>query len=140
MKNLPYRKNVVGVIILKDKFLLVKKPDNNFWWFVQGGINDNESADEALTREIKEELNLIDFKIARKLKATFQYDWPEDYQKLKGFKGQEQTFFLIKLDSKPEITLDKKELEDYQFVMPKDLFDLMKYPRGFLEGLFNEIN
>lgn len=48
-----------GAIILKDKKLLITKPKNkDFWIFVGGKPNDNESLEEALKREIFEELSV----------------------------------------------------------------------------------
>ncbi|MBI2659918.1 NUDIX domain-containing protein [Candidatus Woesearchaeota archaeon] len=49
---------VAGLIFNKDKVLLVKHKKLGLWLPVGGHIDKNETPDEALLREIKEETNL----------------------------------------------------------------------------------
>lgn len=96
--NLPYRK-CVSVILFKDKshFLLVKKNrKNHAWQLPQGGAEEGESSEEALKREIKEELG-IDLENIYKLSCTYSYPWPKEHQEKRGFTGQEVCFFAAKL-------------------------------------------
>ncbi len=58
----------VGAIIIKDsKILLIHRFKNGqeYWVLPGGGVEDNETLDEALVREVKEEtsLNLISFEL-----------------------------------------------------------------------------
>lgn len=53
---------VGGIIKLANSYILVKNkkpPFNKGWIFPSGGIEDNETAKQALKREIKEETNLL---------------------------------------------------------------------------------
>ena len=55
--------NVVAAIIKeKDKYLIVQRNKNKHlglkWEFPGGKVHDNETFEEALSREIKEELNI----------------------------------------------------------------------------------
>lgn len=51
---------VVGVIIKDDKILLMRRIKNGreYYVFPGGGVKENESMEEAIIREIKEELSL----------------------------------------------------------------------------------
>ena len=62
--------NVVAAIIKKNnQYLIVQRNKNKHlglkWEFPGGKVNDNESFEEALSREIKEELN-VEINIQRK--------------------------------------------------------------------------
>jgi len=118
-----YRKNVCAIIINEHKeLLLVKKDKDSEWCFVQGGLENNESYEEALKRELKEEINLVEYEILAIGKYKNEYDWPDDLQINKGFKGQSQTFFLIRLKNKYEINLNKEELYEFKWVNLKEVY------------------
>lgn len=75
----------VAAIIIKDnKVLLMRrvKEGQEYFVFPGGGINEGESAEDAVIREIKEELSL-DIKID---KLLFQIE----------NRGQQESYFLIK--------------------------------------------
>ncbi|MEJ2267934.1 MAG: NUDIX hydrolase [Nanoarchaeota archaeon] len=85
MKKLNYRKNVVSVLFDGKRILLVRKPNLNFWQFIQGGVETNESEEETVKREIIEETGIKVFKIIKRLNLFFKYDWNPELQKQKGF-------------------------------------------------------
>lgn len=139
MINLPYRKNVAGILFDGKKILLVTKKDLGFWQFIQGGIDSNEGEDETLRREILEETGIKEFNIIKKLKGNHQWDWNPELQKSKGFKGQQQSFFLVKVKPSPRIQLQKNELEDFKWVSPLELKKETKYPPEIINEIFREI-
>jgi len=49
---------VRAVILDKDKILLCKKKGNNYYFLPGGHVEFGETAQQALTRELKEELNI----------------------------------------------------------------------------------
>jgi 8-oxo-dGTP pyrophosphatase MutT (NUDIX family) len=53
-----YRVSVKAIIENDDKFLLVKEEDDPFWSFPGGGVDYGESTEEALVRELSEELGV----------------------------------------------------------------------------------
>ncbi|MFH0975485.1 MAG: NUDIX hydrolase [Spirochaetota bacterium] len=61
MDNLNIRIRVAAVIIENSEILLIahRKEDSVYWMLPGGGVNPGESLEEALIREIKEELNII---------------------------------------------------------------------------------
>lgn len=97
-----YRKNVVGVFQNKEgKYLIGKRKDlENVWQFPQGGLDENESTEQAIRREMLEELGIRYFDIVKFTEKTVKYDFPEGHfliGKKGNFKGQEQTWFLLHL-------------------------------------------
>ena len=52
-------KTAALVCVKENKILLVRVRDNTIWYFPGGKIDAGESADEAVLREVKEELNII---------------------------------------------------------------------------------
>lgn len=75
---------VVAAIIKKDNLIFAAKRGygefKNMWEFPGGKIKDNETKEDALIREIKEELN-ADI-IIKKYLTTIEYQYPEFYLKM----------------------------------------------------------
>lgn len=72
------------------------------WQFPQGGINDDESAQDALYRELYEEVGLQpkDVKILTRTKGWLRYRLPRKLRRhnsTPGFVGQKQKWFLLEL-------------------------------------------
>jgi len=94
--SLGYRDKSLGIVIDKNKnFLLVQLHSygKNDWNFPGGGIEDGETPEEALLRELSEELGSNKFKIVAKSKKQIEYDWPDfiivkDIKKRNGTKSK----------------------------------------------------
>lgn len=121
-------KNGAKVLILSpDKILLFHRdnittiPCPDQWQLVGGGIEEGETPEQALVREVKEEVcfDLINFKFIAKIKGQFgEYVWfyvtfvgkkEENRFKLGLDEGQEIGWFMIdealKLKMTPRITM-----------------------------------
>ena len=73
-------KVVAAIIYDNEKFLITKRKHelfNGLWEFPGGKVEINESNEQALIREIKEELN-IDIKVNNYF-MTVEYQYPEFY-------------------------------------------------------------
>ncbi len=75
---------------------------HNAWQFPQGGINDGESPDEALYRELYEEVGLVpaDVRILGRTKGWLRYRLPRRLRRHNsspGFVGQKQKWFLLEM-------------------------------------------
>lgn len=94
------------------------------WQFPQGGINDGESAESALYRELHEEVGLTrkDVKLLAATRGWLRYRLPPRYVRKQQpvCIGQKQRWFLLELTA-PESRLNlalhgKPEFDHYQWV------------------------
>ena len=95
------------------------------WQFPQGGIDKQESVEQALFRELKEELGLVqqDVKVLAQTKDWLSYTIPEKYQRRSSphrCRGQRQKWFLLQLIAdESKIRLDDcdfPEFDDWRWV------------------------
>ena len=100
-----YRANV-GIVVCNNekKVLWAKRTDEDAWQFPQGGIHAGESPEEAMFRELKEEvgLNPSHVKLIARTKDWLRYDVPKNWIRRDWrdrYKGQKQIWFLLRLVS-----------------------------------------
>ncbi len=132
-----YRPNVAAVVLSpnfdQDKlfFLAKRKGVRRGWQFPQGGIDDNETPQEALLRELKEEIGTNAVEIIAEYPYWIKYDFPKNCSdKLYPFKGQNQKYFLVKLKPEANINLTlhtSPEFEEYIYVTEEELFKKARY-------------
>lgn len=91
-----YRPNVAAILQNADGLLLIGQRSDfpESWQFPQGGIDDGETEEDAVRREILEEVALAPetYEIAGR-RGPYRYDYPQGRDK-RGFRGQEQAYFL----------------------------------------------
>jgi putative (di)nucleoside polyphosphate hydrolase len=120
-----YRPNVASVIINKDnKILWAKRVNEDNWQFPQGGIQKGETPEQAMYREVYEEVGLSknNFEILGRSSDWLRYDVPEKFVKTywQGrYKGQKQIWFLLKFigaDDLINLNLhDSPEFDDWKW-------------------------
>ena len=115
---------VVAAIIQNDakEYLITQRMPGarygGFWEFPGGTLEVGETPEEALTRELKEELN-----ISVKLKGLFWHETLEGDTKIIDIQ-------FINCDLKPTIqTIEKIEVADYHLVSAGDL-NQYKFPEA----------
>jgi len=127
-----YRPNVAMIIVSnnypekKEIFIAQRNDLLDIWQFPQGGIDKGEEVEEALFRELEEEIGTSKAKIVAEYPEWISYDFPEKIaKKMKPYKGQTQRYFLMKLKKSAVINLDTKHPEfiDHKFVSVDDLLD-----------------
>jgi putative (di)nucleoside polyphosphate hydrolase len=97
-----YRPNV-GIIVANDQgqVLWARRVGQDAWQFPQGGINDRETPEEALYRELEEEIGLApaNVEIVGSTRGWLRYKLPRRLlrQNTSSFIGQKQKWFLLKM-------------------------------------------
>ncbi len=98
-----YRPNV-GIVLLnqKNQVFWGKRIRTHSWQFPQGGIDRGESPEQAMFRELYEELGLKPefVRVVGRTRDWLRYDVPERYirRDARGFyKGQKQIWYLLQL-------------------------------------------
>ena len=95
-----YRPNV-GIIVAngQGQVLLARRTGRDFWQFPQGGIKSNESPEQALYRELDEEIGLAaeDVQLIGCTRGWLRYKVPPNKRDDSGFVGQKQKWFLLKM-------------------------------------------
>lgn len=140
------RINVLGVLKNKNGEYLIQKNArlNNHWQFPQGGVDEGETPEEAVVREVSEEVGIDPkyLKIEKKLNASHEYVWQKHFQLIRGYKGQRQTAYLLNfLGNENNIDYqDSDEVEDIKWVKKEDLLKKV-HPirRSFIKQFINQI-
>ena len=98
-----YRPNV-GIILCNSKndVFWGKRIKEHSWQFPQGGINFGETPEQAMYRELMEEVGLAPnhVKILGRTREWLRYDVPHNWVKREwrgSYKGQKQIWFLMRL-------------------------------------------
>ena len=95
-----YRPNVAAVLRRSDgRVLIAQRSDYpESWQFPQGGRDAGESAEDALRREVREEVGILPehYRVLRRC-GPYRYDFPAGPDR-RGFAGQEQLYFLCQLN------------------------------------------
>jgi len=140
-----YRPNVAIVVlsadypVSKDVFIAERSDLNNIWQFPQGGIDEGETAEEALFRELEEEIGTRDVKIVAEFPEWVSYDFPSHVaKKMKPYAGQRQRYYLVQLLPEAKVSIDTEipEFSDFKFV---DFEELPKYIAHFKRPVYEKV-
>lgn len=126
------------VVVNKDKLVFVGKrtmpKSDKFWQMPQGGIDSGEEPEEAVKRELQEELGCEedDFEIIAISKQWYSYEIPKHMRK-RHFTSQRQKWFLIQFngtDDDIDVSQDRAEFSKWKWVefqdVPKLVIDFKK--------------
>jgi putative (di)nucleoside polyphosphate hydrolase len=98
-----YRPNV-GIVLCnsRNQVFWGKRVRQDAWQFPQGGINPGESPEEAMYRELMEEVGLAreHVRILGRTRDWLRYNVPETWSRREWrghFRGQKQIWFLLRL-------------------------------------------
>ena len=149
-EELTYRQSTSAVIFDKlGRILIVQKNSykGNEWSIPGGGIEEGETPETTIIRELEEELGSEKFEIVKTSNQKDRYEWPDELinEKIANnkavFRGQEITQFLIKFlgergDLKPEV----EEIRLIKWVFPKELSSYLIFPNQMqkMEVLLDE--
>ncbi len=98
-----YRPNV-GIILSnhRNEVFWGKRVNEHSWQFPQGGIKHGETPEQAMYRELQEEVGLAPshVKILGRTRSWLRYDVPSQWIKREwrgSYRGQKQIWFLLRL-------------------------------------------
>lgn len=108
MADLRYRPNVAAILRRRDgKILIGERSDvPGCWQFPQGGLKPPETPEQALSRELMEEIGLAPgaYRLIEQ-RGPYRYRFAEGRTRA-GFDGQEQTYFLLDLTEDAETAVN----------------------------------
>lgn len=115
-----YRPNV-GIILCSqnDRVLWARRSGRNGWQFPQGGIKPHETPEQALFRELHEEVGLgpEHVEVLGRTSRWLRYEIPHKLRKpasVRSFKGQKQVWFLLRLvGSDEDVRLDLSDNPEF---------------------------
>lgn len=119
-----YRPNVAAIIRRSDHKILVGERSDRpgSWQFPQGGIKPRETPEQALERELLEEVGLSgrSYRIIER-KGPYRYLFGEGRTK-EGFHGQEQIYFLVELLAgyRPKHETSDPEFRALRWIVPSE--------------------
>ena len=147
--SLTYRQSTIAAVINKNnKILVVQKEGwhDNEWAFPGGGVEENETPEQAVSRELREELGTDKLELVVKSLVMSQYDWPDEVieRKVKEglhWRGQQVSQFLFKfLGNDNELIFPPEEIIRGLWVNISDLHQYLIFPNQFenVEKLLKE--
>lgn len=125
-----YRRNVLVMVLNdQDEVLLInntlvakrsgRKCD---WQMVQGGVEKGEKEEEAVRRELLEEVGTDKFQIIGRSRQGYQYDWRPAIRPKRPFRGQRQAIWYVKfIGDNSDIRLDPKSHDDFKWIWKENL-------------------
>ena len=120
LSQLPLRKRIASLIINENGLLLiVLVKGRDIWTSLGGGMEEGETPEECLTREIKEEVGLTATSV------NYFVSTPIELAAGSTDKAVQISFYLV--EAKGEIRIDPNEaIEDYRWISAKDFDEIKK--------------
>lgn len=145
-----YRPNV-GIVLCNRyrQVLWARRATHDGWQFPQGGVEPDESLEQAVFRELHEEVGLLPehVKLVGRTQDWLRYDVPPRHLRRRnhrGFKGQKQVWFLFHLvveDSAVYLNhSDKPEFDSWRWVdYWTPLSDIVEFKKAVYHGALREL-
>jgi putative (di)nucleoside polyphosphate hydrolase len=124
MQNSLFRPNVAGIVRRSDGRILIGERSDRVgcWQFPQGGIHSSETPEEALQRELGEEISLPSncYRVTDR-HGPYRYLFLPNRKK-EGFDGQEQIYFLVDLlpHGEPSPHTPDPEFQTLRWIWPHE--------------------
>jgi putative (di)nucleoside polyphosphate hydrolase len=125
MSEVQYRSNVAGILRNPDGQILVCERLNvpGAWQFPQGGVDDGENLEQALGRELREEIGVVpeDYRVIER-RGPYRYLFGGGRTK-KGYHGKEQHYFLCEYlapDSRINVATEHPEFRAWRWIAPTE--------------------
>ncbi|TNF32121.1 MAG: NUDIX domain-containing protein [Deltaproteobacteria bacterium] len=140
-----FRLNAAAFVQRSDGLILFchrrdsKYPEKNYQ-VPQGGVESGETLEQAITRELEEELGLKNFTIKKGPTSGLRYVWRKGTRKRYQI-GQCQHYFLVFVDSEQEKEIvETDDFDSYRWVEPKVLVEeVVDFKQPIYEGALREL-
>jgi putative (di)nucleoside polyphosphate hydrolase len=138
-----YRPNVAAILQREDGKILVAERINipGAWQFPQGGVDDGENAEQALFRELAEEIGVRrELLTILAVRDGYRYAFPKGRLKYGIYGGQEQTYFLCRYsgsDSDINLKATHQEFASFRWIEPRE-FQLDWTPK-FKRAVYRQV-
>ncbi len=129
--NLKLRRGVVGVFTNNAGEVLIGERANEpgSWQFPQGGIDANEDFDQALVREMREELGTDQFSVLRSSDELTSYIFPRTLNSriVKNYDGQTHKWYVLQFigDACPRVDLCDGEFRAFRWLPAQEVLKLV---------------
>lgn len=116
----------VGIVVINSKkqLLWARRTHQNSWQFPQGGLKNNESPEDAMYRELHEEIGLRknDVKLIYTSDKWYKYKLPKRLVRINEdpiCMGQKQKWFLLKLldEKNSKLFFDSQQKPEFDNVI-----------------------
>ncbi len=117
-----FRNAITAVFYSEDaKVLACRHSDNGSLQLPQGGIEPGETSEQALYREVLEELGIESFSVIKRALETNTYVWPEPNSK--GQIGQRIHWFLCQINPRhlPNLSISDESFSEVTWIAPEKL-------------------
>lgn len=140
-----YRPNVAAIVLSSkypekcEVFIASRTDVDNAWQFPQGGIDEGETAKEALYRELEEEIGTRAVDIIAHYPKWVSYDFPDSIaKKMYPYDGQIQMYYLVRLQKGAKINIHTKvpEFSEYKFVSMGNIYEYITF---FKRTVYKEV-
>lgn len=144
-----YRSNVACVILHNNNIFAAKRVngEGNIWQMPQGGVGKGETLEDAILRELMEEIGTNNIKILRQSKYNRYYKIPQHliHQNWLGkYIGQKQRWFLAEFtgqDSDININTEIPEFSEWKWLTTNDLIkQSVHFKRDIYRDVFAEFD
>lgn len=145
MNERGYRPCVLALFQRKDGLVLAcQRADTRTWQFPQGGVEEGETEEQALYREMEEEIGSKDFSILKTANSHVRYDFPSKItgNMARSYCGQQQRWFLCSFNEGASFDQSKvitPEFIAFKWASPSFVIGQMiswkfeAYKQGFVE-------
>ena len=117
----PYRENVAALLKRGPMILLGQRIEPDYHWQLpQGGVDAGETHEEAVVRELGEELGLLDAAsccrlLARSQPICYEFPWGDERPVSRKYRGQRQTVFLFDFEGDDgQFCLDRHQVPEFR--------------------------
>ena len=146
----PAYRPAVGMMLLnaENKIFVGERVDvqGTAWQMPQGGIGPHEDVDQAMLRELEEEIGTRNVEIVVKSKRWYKYDLPTEVaQRLwhGKYKGQKQIWYVLRFRGKDQdinIRTYHPEFRAWKWVDKAELLDLIvPFKRELYQRILDEL-